>query len=94
MLSELRTTNGELRLHPVGAAFGVDALVCEAEPFDGTSVDEVLLDDFGGIFGLDVAVPDGFGIHHHGRSVFALVETSGFVDANRATQARGLGDLL
>ena len=78
----------------MGACLGVDAPVREAEPFDRTSADQVLLDDLGGIFGLDVAVPDGFGIYDDRRAVLALVEASGFVDANRAAQAGGPGELL
>jgi hypothetical protein len=35
-----------------------------------------------GIFRLDIAVPDGVRINHNHRPVFALVQTSGFVDAN------------
>ena len=94
MISALRTTNSELRLHPVGAVFGVDALVCEAQPFDWTAMDEVFLNDLSGIFRLDVAVPDGFGIDNDRWAMFALVETSGFVDANRAAQTSGFGELL
>jgi hypothetical protein len=78
----------------VGAGFGVDALVCEAKAFDGTAVDEVFLDDLLGIFGLDVAIPDGLRVDDDGGAMFALVEAAGLVDANRAGEARCLGKLL
>ena len=40
------------------------------------------LDDFLDIGGGHVAVPDGVGVNHDGRPVFALVETSRFVRAD------------
>lgn len=66
----------------VRAGFGVEAVLGEAEPFDRTAGDEVLGDDFCGVFGLDVAVPDGLGINDDGRSVLTLVEAEGLVDAD------------
>jgi hypothetical protein len=79
---------------PVGAGFGVDALVCEAEPLDWTAVDEVFLDDLLGILRLYVAIPDGLRVDDDGWAMLALVEAAGLVDANRATEAGGLGKLL
>jgi len=78
----------------MGAGLGVYALFREPEPFHRTPVDQVLLHDLRGVFGLDVAVPDRFGIHDDGGPVFALIEAAGFVDADRSSQARSLGKLL
>jgi hypothetical protein len=76
------------------ACLRVDALVGEAQALNGTAVDQMLLDDFGGIFWLDVAVPDGFGIDDYRRPVFALIQASRLVDSDRAPQACSLRQLL
>jgi hypothetical protein len=75
----------------VRAGFGVDALVCEAKPLDWTAVDKVFLDDLLGIFGLDVAIPDGLRVDDDGWAMLALVEAAGLVDTNRAAEPGGLG---
>jgi hypothetical protein len=77
----------------MGAGFGVDAGVGDAETLDGTAVDEVLLNDLGCVLGLYAAVPDGFRVDDDGGAVLALVEAEGLVDAH-AGEAGGLGELL
>jgi hypothetical protein len=78
----------------MGARFCIDAFIGEPEPLHWTPVDQVLPHNLRCIFGLDMPIPDGFGVHHHRRAMFALVETAGFIDANRISQACGLGKLL
>jgi len=78
----------------MGAAFGVDALVCEAKPFYRSAVDQVFLHDLRGIFRLHMAIPDCFRVDDNGRTVFALVEASGLVDPDGAAEAGSLGELL
>jgi hypothetical protein len=78
----------------MGADFGVDAFVGNAQALDGTAVDQVLLDDFGRIFGLDATVPDRFGINDYSGAVLALVEAERFVDAHAIGETGGLGQLL
>jgi hypothetical protein len=78
----------------MGAGLGVDAFVGEAEALDGTAGDEVLVDDFGGVFRADVAVPDGLGVDDDGVAVFALIEAAGLVDADAGGKAGGLDELL
>jgi hypothetical protein len=78
----------------MGACFGVQAGVGEAQAVDMATRDEVLLDDLGGIFGLDVAVPDGVGVNDDYGAVFALVETASFVDADFGFESRGAAELL
>jgi hypothetical protein len=78
----------------VRAAFGIQALLGDAQALDGPSADEMLLDDGGGIGGLHVAVPDGFGVNHHSGAVLALVKAAGLVDAHLARKAGRLGELL
>ena len=81
-------------LWPVRAELGVEAFVGEAEALDGAAGDKVLVDDFGGVFRADVAVPDGFRVDDDGGTVFALVEAAGLVDADARGEAGGLGELL
>ena len=81
-------------LAAVGAAFGVDALVGEAQPLDGPAAHQVLLDNRRRVLRLDRAVPHRFGIHHDGRPVFALIQAKGFVDANAVGKTGGFGQLL
>jgi hypothetical protein len=73
---------------------GVDAGGGQAEALDGVAVDEVLLDDFFGVAGVDEAVPDGFGVDDEDGAVLALVEAAGFVDADFAFEAGGFDGVL
>jgi hypothetical protein len=73
---------------------GIDAGVGKAEAFDGTAVEEVLLDDLFGIAGLGETVPYGFGVDDEDRAVLALVETTGFVDADAMLEAGGLDGIF
>ena len=41
-----------------------------------------------------MAIPDGIGINHYGWAVFALIQTSGFVDADFGAKSGGFGELL
>jgi len=78
----------------VGAGFGVDAFLGEAEALDGTAGDEMFGDDLGGVFRLHAAVPDGLRVNNDRWSVLALVEAERLVDAHRGAEAGGLGLLL
>ena len=73
---------------------GIDAGVGKAEALDGAAVDEVLVDDFLSVVGAGEAVPDGFGIDDHDGAVLALVEATGFVDADAVLEAGGLDGIL
>jgi hypothetical protein len=77
----------------VRAGLGVDALVGETEALDGAAGDEMLFDDGGGIFGLDVAIPDRLGVDDDGGTVLALIEAEGFVDAHASGETGVLGEL-
>jgi hypothetical protein len=77
----------------VRAGFGVEAGFGDTEAFDGAAGDEVLGDDFIGIFRLDAAIPDGIGVDDNGGAVFALVEAAGFVDADTTGKAGLAGEL-
>ena len=76
------------------AALGIDALICQAKAFNRPSTDEVFSYNLLSVFRLDVAVPDSFGIDHHGGTVFALIQTTRLVDADLPCQTRGLGEHL
>jgi len=67
---------------PVRTDGGVEAVVSDDKALDGTSADEVFADDLGDVFDLDPAIPDGFRVDDDGRAVLALLEASGFVDAD------------
>jgi hypothetical protein len=77
----------------VGAGFGVQAGVGDAEAFDWASGDEVLGDDFVGVFGINAAIPDGIGVDDHGGAVLALVKAAGLVDSDAAGEAGFSGEL-
>ena len=76
------------------AAFGVEALVGYTQALDGTAGDEVLGDNLRRVRWLDVAILDCFGIDHDHGAVLALVQATGFIDADPAAQAGGFGALL
>ena len=57
------------------AGFGVEALFSDAQALNGTARDKVLRHDFGSIFGLNISIPDCFGVNHDGGTVLALIET-------------------
>jgi hypothetical protein len=78
----------------VGTAFGVNALIGEAQPLDWAAAHQVLFDNRGRILGHDRPVPHRFRIHHHGGPVFALIQAQGFVDAYAFGKAGGFGQLL
>jgi hypothetical protein len=71
----------------VGAGFGVDAFVGEAEALDRTPGDKVLVDDGFGVFGLHVAVPHGIGVDDDRGTVLALIQAKRLVDADIGSEA-------
>jgi hypothetical protein len=82
-----------LRSAAVGAGLGVNAGVGDAKALDGTPIDEVFFDDFGGVFGLHKAVPDRLRVDHDGGPMLALVEAERLVNAH-AGESGSLGELL
>jgi hypothetical protein len=72
------------------ACFGIHARVGEAEAFHWTAIDQVLLHDLCGIFGLHVAIPDSLGIDDDRGTVFALVEAERLIDADAVAETSGL----
>jgi len=89
---ELRWANTVLAA--MRTRFGVNAVLAQAEALDGTTGDEMLGDDGLSVFRVDVAVPDGIRVDHHGGPVLALIETAGLVDAHPAGESRLLDQLL
>ena len=78
----------------VGTLFCIEALVGQAQALDRAPADQVLVDDFGGVFRADVAVPDRLGVDNHCPTVLALIEAAGLVDTDPRRQAGSLGQLL
>lgn len=76
------------------AGLGVETFVGQAQALDGTATDEVLIDNFGGVFRADMPVPDGLRVDDDGGPMLALVQTAGLVDADARGEAGGLGQLL
>jgi hypothetical protein len=68
---------------------GVDAGVGKAEALDGTTVEEVLLDDLFGVAGFGETVPDGVGIDDEDGAMLTLVEAAGLVDADAVLESGG-----
>jgi len=65
------------------ASGGIETFVGYPQAFDGTVAEDMRLHDFVHVSKPHVTVPGGFGIHHDGRTVFALVQASGLVGAHR-----------
>jgi len=78
----------------MGASFGIQTLVGNAQPLNRNAGDEVLGNNDCGIAGLHIAVPDCLRIDHHNRPMLTLIQTTGFVDAHFAGQAGRFGQLL
>jgi hypothetical protein len=78
----------------MGAGLGVEAFVGEAEALDWSAADEVLIDDFGGVFGADVAVPHGLRVDDDGGAMLALVEAACLVDTDAGAEAGSFYKLL
>jgi len=87
------TVNSGQRSAAVGAGFGVQAGVGDAETLDGAAGDEMFSDDFVGVFGFNSAIPDGVGVDDNSGAVLTLVKATGFVDADAAGQAGFAGEL-
>jgi hypothetical protein len=77
----------------VGAGFGVQAGIGNAQPLNRAAGDQVLSDDFVGVLGFHPAIPDSIGVHDYGGSVLALVKAAGLVDADAAGEASFAGEL-
>jgi hypothetical protein len=73
---------------------GIDAGVGKAEALDGAAVEEVLLNDLFGVAGVGETVPDCFGVDDEDGAVLALVEATGFVNADAVLEAGGLDGIL
>lgn len=67
--------------------FGIEAGIGDDEALYRTAADDVAVNDLINIGGGDASVPNRFGIDHHVRAVFALIEASGLVGANFTFQA-------
>jgi hypothetical protein len=76
------------------ASFRVDARVSQPEPLHRTTIDQVLLHNLRGIFGLHMPVPNRLGINDHRGPVLTLIKAAGLVDAHGISQAGSLGQLL
>jgi len=73
---------------------GIEAGAGEAQTLHGAAMDEVFGNDFLYVLKLDEAVPDGLGIDHYGRSVFALIEAAGLVGADEMFEASVFDGIL
>jgi hypothetical protein len=87
---------GSLRvsLAPVRAGLGIDAFVGKLQALDRASGNQVLLNNFGGVCGLDAAVPDRLRVDNDGGAVLALVQAERFVDADAVGNSGSFGQLL
>src|SRR5262249_9055285 len=66
---------------------GVDTFIGQRQSGDRDSVDNVRFNNLFDILSPHSAVPDAFRVNHHGRSVLALIQTTGAVSANRRIQS-------
>jgi hypothetical protein len=75
----IRSANWDKHLFFVS---GVEDGVGNDEARYRCAADDVGVDDFVDVLGLDAAIPHGFGVHHYRGTQFTLVEASGFVGAH------------
>jgi hypothetical protein len=69
------------------ARVSIDAAVGQAKVLNRTIALDVRRNDLEYVGNLYVSVPDGIGIHHHRRTVLALIEAAGLVGANAVFQS-------
>src|SRR6185437_9140753 len=70
------------RIRPPTAEIFLLLLRLQHQSLDAAALDEVLLQDLVDIGGAAIAVPDAFGIDHHGGAELAAIETARGVDAH------------
>jgi len=70
----------------VRTALRIEAGIRNDEPLHRTAAGDVGLKDLVDVGCCHSAVPCGFGIYHYGRTMLALIETTGFVGADPAFQ--------
>jgi hypothetical protein len=75
-------------------AGGIYAGLGQDQVSDAHSSDEVRLDNPVDVLEPDSAVPYCLGIHHHGRAMLALLQTSRLIGANSCSRNLMLGQLL
>jgi len=83
-----------IELTPMRAALGVDAVIIQPQPLHWPASDQVLAHNLLSVRRLYMPVPDSFGVDHNRWAMFALVQTSGFIDAHRRTQSGSFCKLL
>jgi hypothetical protein len=76
------------------AAFGIDALFGDSQPFHRAAAHQVLSNNFFGVFRPYIAVPHGIRINHHRGPMLALVQAAGFVDPHLRTKSSFSRQLL
>ena len=72
----------------------IQTVLGQAKPLHRRTSHQVLRHNRGGVFRLHIAVPDGLRVNHHHRTMLALVQTTGLVDAHFSGQPRFFGQLL
>jgi len=87
-------SNVRKALSPVRTRLRIDALIPQAQPFDGSPSHKVLFHNFRGICRTYVAIPHPFWVNHHRWPVLALIQASRFVDADCAAKPSRFGQLL
>ena len=65
-----------------GGMVAIDAGFRQSQPFYWAALDEVLPNDLLNVAGVNVAVPDGFGIDNDHRAMLALVQATGLIGAD------------
>ena len=68
---------------------GVQNFVGDHQPLHRLPAQDVRVDNFVNVFGLDASVPDRFRINHHSWAQFALIQATGFIGADVFDSALG-----
>jgi hypothetical protein len=72
----------------------IQAVLGHPQPLHGTPANQVFFNNYGGVLGAYVSIPDSLGVDHHHWSVFTLVKATGFVDPHASAKTGLLRQLL
>ena len=78
----MRNASSQVARNTLFFVSGVEDGVGNDQTGHRCAADDVGVDDFVHILGLDASIPDGFGVNHHRWSQFTLIEATGFIGAH------------
>ncbi len=76
------------------ATLGIEARICQPQPFHGPSMHKMFVHNLIHIFHVNKPIPDGVWIDHHNWPMLALVQATQFVGADLSLQSGLLHRIL